>query len=197
MGCRDSTACLGCRTRLRRIAQRAGSRPKPHQGRHHPRLKKYAPTAWYETNPFDVEPGIHPPFSFGKVKDEILQDGLKSVNFVRFLAGLPDDVTLDEGLTEMQQAGVILLAHIGGGLSHTPPRPETVPEDFYRLAYRSTSSSNLASGFPTIFSSIVNGYMRDNSGSNIFTVGHRRWILNPYMQKTMFGIAYNPASLYR
>lgn len=161
--------------------------------------RSYIPTALEasEKDLFEEQPEVQAPFFFGQVKPEVLQDGLKAVNFARYLAGLPDDVTLDESLTEQQQAGAIILAHIGKGLTHYPPQPETMPDDVYELASQSTRTSNVYAGRSSLFRSVLFGYMSDRSANNIETVGHRRWILNPAMAKTMFGLAYNENSDYR
>jgi len=158
--------------------------------------RAYIPTALKETNLFVRQPDVNAPFRFGQVKKEVLEDGLKAVNFVRYLAGLPDDIRLDYDLTEQQQAGAILLAHIGGDLNHEPTRPVSMPYDIYELGYAATSSSNLAAGYVNLYEAIMTGYMPEREPSNVPIVGHRRWILNPYMQTTMFGLAYNPDSYY-
>jgi len=156
----------------------------------------YLPAAVEEKDLFVIEPDVHEPFAFGEVRKEVLEDGLRAVNFARYLAGLPDDITLDYGLAAQQQAGAILLAHLGGGLDHRPAQPKSMPDDFFKLALRATASSNLAAGRTSFFYQVMLGYMPDRSPQNIMTVGHRRWILNPRMKKTMFGIAYNPDSEY-
>jgi len=158
--------------------------------------RSYIPTALDEVNLFVTLPDVYAPFAYGQVKSEVLEDGLKAVNFMRYLAGLPDDIVLDDELTEQQQAGAILLAHLGGDLNHEPPKPVSMPNDIYELGYAANSSSNIAAGYANLYEAILTGYMPEREPGNIPTVGQRRWILNPYMQTTMFGIAYNPDSYY-
>ncbi len=126
--------------------------------------------------------------SIGKLDDSALQDGLKATNFARYLANLPDDIQIDEQLNVQAQYGALLLA-ISGEFSHHPNKPLWMSDEFYRAGYESTSSSNIGKGYASIYSSVVDGYMNDGDSVNIPELGHRRWILNPDLQKTGFGFA--------
>jgi uncharacterized protein YkwD len=112
---------------------------------------------------------------------------LRKLKAYRYLSGLPyEDVTLDDKYNQMCVAGAKLCEKIGK-LDHTPKNPG-LPEDEYKLAYKGTSQSNLAEGFRTL-SAAVDGWMDDSDEANIDRLGHRRWCLNPTMQKTGFGQA--------
>ncbi|NLZ52178.1 MAG: dockerin type 1 [Thermoanaerobacteraceae bacterium] len=139
-------------------------------------------TDWVE---YDVEPSSTFPYRAGKVKDEYLQEALDLLNFIRYLVGLPDDIYLDETYINYTQHGAVLLAAVNK-LTHHPPQPADMPDEFYEIGYKGTSQSNCAYGFGNIFGTIL-GYMYDSDSSNIDRVGHRRWLLNPSMQKTGFG----------
>ncbi|SEN66910.1 S-layer homology domain-containing protein [Paenibacillus sp. OV219] len=152
---------------------------------------------------YEEQPSLTAPFKAGKLKQAYMQDGLKALNFVRYAAGLPDDVTLDMSLELQEQTGALINA-LNLQLSHTPSKPEGMDEEQYQLGYAGTSSSNLYAGDPTLYSNVL-GYMADSDPSNISRVGHRRWIINPTMKKTMFGFVqttskygytYPYASLY-
>jgi uncharacterized protein YkwD len=152
-------------------------------------VQKYIESLPTAERVFEQEPDItatQP--SLGRLDEQFLLDGLKAVNFSRYLAGLPADVTLNEGLNHQAQHGAIVLANIGR-LSHHPWRPEGMPEDFYQIGYKSTSTSNIAQGFRSLYDSVTYGYMDDGDPSNIERVGHRRWILNPMLQTIGFGFA--------
>lgn len=154
--------------------------------------KQYEPT--FQGDPYVVKPNVTPPYSIGKLNNELINDGIKMVNFVRYLAGLPDDITSDKSLNELSQYGAVLLA-ANGYLDHYPPKPKSMSDAFFNLGYKSTSSSNLAmmryyDGLNISYlADSVGLYMSDSDTSNIDRVGHRRWVLNPYMQKIGFGLA--------
>jgi uncharacterized protein YkwD len=139
-------------------------------------------------NIYDVEPSIVAPYSAGVINKSALNKGLNMVNFARFLSYLPNDVTLDDALVTKAQHGAVLLA-ANKKLSHTPPKPADMSEDIYKIGYSSTSSSNIAMGYGSIQSSIINGYMRDEDAGNISRVGHRRWLMNPPLKNIGFGYA--------
>jgi hypothetical protein len=160
--------------------------------------KEYKPA--FHGDPYVVKPNVTPPYSNGKLNNKIIDDGVKMVNFVRYLAGLPDDITSDNSLNELSQYGAVVLA-ANEYLDHEPPKPKSMSDDFFNLGYKSTSSSNLAmmsddgSNFSYLAYS-VGLYMSDSDSSNIDSVGHRRWVLNPYMQKTGFGLASDGVYCY-
>jgi hypothetical protein len=156
-----------------------------------PRSKESIQARWeayrpcYQGTPYLVTPSGTAPYSTGTVHPEFLMDGINMANFCRYLAWLPDDLVFDSALLNKAQHGAVLLS--ASTFSHTPPQPADMPADFYSIGYSSTSSSNIAAGFGTLYSSIRDGYMSDADSGNIDRVGHRRWILNPKMQKTAFG----------
>jgi hypothetical protein len=93
-------------------------------------------------------------------------------------------VTLDDDANAACEAGVKLCAKIGR-IEHTPTNPG-LPEDEFQLAYKGTSRSNLGQGYPTLVEAL-DIWMDDSSEGNISRLGHRRWCINPTMQKTGFG----------
>lgn len=137
---------------------------------------------------FITPPSIVSPYAAGTVKPEVLQAGLNAVNLVRFIAGVPDDVVLDDGYTDLCQHGAVLL-NINNVLSHYPTKPSDMPQDFYDKAYEATTHANISTNnLPTRG---VELYMQDEDEDNYQIVGHRRWILNPAMKKTGFGVGLN------
>jgi uncharacterized protein YkwD len=110
---------------------------------------------------------------------------LRRLKAYRYLAGLPfDDLALDDDANAACEAAARLCAKLGR-LSHNPDNPG-LPEDEYKLALKGASRSNLAQGYPTL-SRAVDTWMDDSDAGNVALVGHRRWCLNPAMQKTGFG----------
>ncbi len=142
---------------------------------------------------FDVAPHCSAPYAAGKVTDALLQSAANRLNALRRIAGL-SAVTLDAEMCETAQYGAVLMARLGA-ISHTPQRPEDMPEDFYTRGARAAGSSNLYAGVTLTRS--VDGFMDDSDRSNVSHLGHRRWQLNPAMAKIGFGYVYEPASRYR
>lgn len=153
--------------------------------------------AGYPTLPdalFDEEPSVEAPYAIGKVSQQALQSATDWLNVMRRLAGLPS-VTLDMTLSESAQYGAVLTAH-WGTLSHYPDKPGDMDMAFYEKASEAVGSSNLSAGrsLDTLALELMND---SSSASNISSVGHRRWQLNPQLGKVGFGYAVNPNSAYR
>lgn len=150
--------------------------------------KQYKSSAFIA--PFETKPSVQAPYAAGKLSEEFLEDGLNRTKFVRFLAGLSEDVVLSPELVERGQHGAVLLAKTGF-LSHTPQRPKDMDQNFYKLAYKSTSTSNIhqSVGRSSSLSDAVTSFCDDSDPSNIDRVGHRRWVLNPPLKETGFGYA--------
>lgn len=151
----------------------------------------------YDTNSkitFEEEPSFSP-YTAGKLSEASVTDGLNALNFVRYIAGIPDDITINSEYEELAQTGSVVMAK-NQELAHKPIQPEGMPDEFYQKGYSGTSQSNIGMGYANISSSIINGYMDDGNASNIDRVGHRRWCLNPNMTATGFGYFQGYTALY-
>ena len=135
---------------------------------------------------FLEEPRFTAPYYSGIVRDDALQAALDRLNAMRRLAGLPA-VTVDAALSQNAQYGAVIQAAYRT-LNHFPAQPEDMDDAFYQQAKQASSSSNLSAGRTLI--GAVDGLMLDNSGSNLTSLGHRRWQLNPTLGKVGFGYAY-------
>jgi len=144
----------------------------------------------YEEQP-DLSPGD---YKAGRLKKIYIDDGMNAVNFARYLAGLPADIAPDWKLAEQQQAAALSNAAIDQ-LSHYPAQVSGMQDELYQLGYKGASLSNLHAGIPTFYNAVLD-YMSDSDPSNIDRVGHRRWILNPLMTKTMFGMVFSESRQY-
>lgn len=134
---------------------------------------------------FDVTPSTAAPYTTGKVKTSALQAAADRLNALRRIAGLPA-VTLDLSLCENAQYGAVIQA-ANGSLDHYPDQPAGMGDSFYQQAKSASASSNLAAGH--ILTGAVDAFMDDSDASNIATLGHRRWQLNPTLGKVGFGYA--------
>ncbi|MFC0187206.1 Ig-like domain-containing protein [Fictibacillus aquaticus] len=143
-------------------------------------------------NPFTVKPSIKSPYLAGALSPEYITQGENTANFYRYLSGLPMNLKSLNELNDLSQHGSVLLAK-HGYLSHFPSKPSDMSSDFYYKGYHSASTSNIAmlsyDMSRNMLSRTVDMYMEDSSPSNMETVGHRMWILSPYVSSIGFGLA--------
>ena len=125
----------------------------------------------------------------GTLSDEALNAALAQLNFLRALAGL-DAVSLNELYTlRCRQAALVLATN--DVLSHTPEQPDGMDDGAYASAALGAAGSNIASFNWTrddILIDGVNYFARDDGDMNLATLAHRRWLLNPRMGETGFGL---------
>lgn len=158
---------------------------------------KEHPFSFSESVTFDKTPSFSP-YTIGKVSKKSETDGLNALNFVRFIAGIDADISIDDKMAYYAQAASVVMAK-NGELSHLPVQPSDMPDDLYEAGAIGAGSSNIAYGWGTPqinLSKTVSLYMDDGDESNIDRVGHRRWCLNPGMKYTGFGFYKGYSALY-
>ena len=144
--------------------------------------------------PYAAQPDL---FSFstpGEITDGAANDALNYLNFLRWLAGL-DTVQIDPVYTIRSQCGATLLA-ANDVLDHYPAKAPGMSDAYYESALLGTSLGNIAKFNwmrPDVLLDGVAYFARDDGDYNLATLGHRRWLLNPRMSATGFGLA-NAAS---
>ena len=138
-------------------------------------------------NKYTSNPSTTSPYYEGSLTGEFLQDGLNSINMVRYIAGFPDDIELTDEFNSSAQYGSVVLA-ANDTLSHHPTKPSDMSDDFYNIGYGATSSSNIGYGHSNL-SHFNISCMDDSDSSNIDRLGHRRWILNPQLKYVGMGSA--------
>ena len=112
---------------------------------------------------------------------------LGSLNALRGISGL-EPVTFDPALNAQAQAAALVMG-ARGELSHNPPSSWPC---WSQAAYDGASHSNLHSGGPGLS---MLSYM-DDAGERNYSVGHRRWILNPATDIMGFGATSSTNALY-
>ena len=150
----------------------------------------------FASNVYVYPPSYMPPYYAGTLRYEVIMPALNELNYIRRLMGLPD-VVLSEEYTRRAQHGAVLL-DILNTLTHTPSKPTDMNPEFYALAYDATTHGNLATrqqimrgnayGAISLIQSIRD-YMNDSDAYNISELGHRRWLMNPRMRYTGFGLS--------
>ncbi len=144
---------------------------------------------------FDQNPRASPPYRAGRLSAPTVQNALVHLKRYRFLCGLPyEDLSIKPDYAQAAQHAAVLLAVLGR-LDHQPPKPHGMPQDFYALAKRGCMRSNLYVGTAGLIGAI-DGFMYDSDPKNIQHLGHRRWLLNPPMLFTGFGLCGSFAVVY-
>lgn len=141
----------------------------------------------YFRSPFVTQGSMHGEFKAGTLHPDFLQDGINFIKFVRFLAKLSYDVELEDSLNQRAQAGAVLLATLPE-IQHSAPMPAGMNLEFYATASQGLKSGNLSrqTGSPANLPQLIFDQMWDNA-ENESHVGHRRWLLNPRLQKVGLG----------
>ncbi len=146
--------------------------------------------------PYAQLPQVSAPHSAGSLDPAAVQDALDYLNFLRAVAGL-EPVELSRIYAERCQRGAVLLAALDYA-DHNAPQPADMDDGFYESAHLATASSNLARFNwmrPTILRDGVEYFARDDGDANLATLGHRRWLLNPAMSATGFGLANSESGM--
>lgn len=147
---------------------------------------KVDPEALYQR-----EPDLDAPYEdAGKIAEAHNNAALTRLNDLRRLAGLPP-VTIEAQYEELAQAGAYVNA-LYGALSHYPGQAEGLGNSLYALGAKGAASSNIAwSSWKTDLVFSVDLWVNDTDEANISKLGHRRWALNPTMDKTGFGYCFS------
>ena len=146
---------------------------------------------FYTTDIYSETPSVNAPYDAGALSDEYLESGETYLNYIRYIAKLPD-IQLAAALNENAQYGAVLLAAIDT-LTHYPSQPSDMSDEFYQQGYNATTSSNISMrggylDYECLISSIQ-GCMDDNGTNNLDALGHRRWLLNQRLLNVGFGQA--------
>ncbi|MCA9542070.1 MAG: hypothetical protein KC620_24405, partial [Myxococcales bacterium] len=114
----------------------------------------------------------------GLVPEAAQRNGLRRLNLYRALAGL-EPAQLDEGALPVVQACAVLQDALRG-LTHDP-QPDA--PCWSEAGAQGSRESNLSGGSGLAGS--VDAYVRDDG---VGSLGHRRWVLDPRLRRTAFGL---------
>ena len=107
----------------------------------------------------------------------------KYINFMRYQAGI-GEITLTQELNNNAAQGALIMAR-NKKFDHSQPVPNGVSESAAAPGQYATSASNISSQSASslwimnVTESAILGQMQDDRGSNLQSVGHRRWLLAP------------------
>ena len=151
--------------------------------------------SWDDRIPYASAPSYKSPYALGKITDAAQKEALNTLNFCRYVAGLPADITAKSSYVEMAQAASLVNA-ANGTMSHFPAKPAGMSDSLYQKGKQGAGESNLGWNYSTIPNAVIDGYMCDSDDYNIPMVGHRRWVLNPSMLYSGFGAAGAYTAMY-
>lgn len=126
--------------------------------------------------------------STGVMTSVALQDALGSLNTIRALHGLPAATLSSADQQSAMEASLMMSAN--SQLSHTPP---TTWKCYTASGAAGAGSSNLYASYPSTGLSLISndvifaGWMTEVNNIVTNSVGHRRWILNPFMSTVAYG----------
>lgn len=147
---------------------------------------------------FTELPKLTSSYEPGEISKINLNSALHLIENIRFIAGIPADLTLSDSYNTMAQAAS-LVSYANDSLSHNPQTPSNMSSKTAKSGIKGCGESNLAWDSwanTSIEYSILNIWMKDDSPSNIKSLGHRRWILSPEMKKTGFGAVSGSRGTY-
>jgi uncharacterized protein YkwD len=125
----------------------------------------------------------------GTTNDAFKNDVLHRTQWFRAMAGVNPQILLDPALSSFAQSAALVM-RANNDLSHYP---DSSWECFSEDAYEGASNSNLYLG-RNGEKSIV-GYIEDPGPDNL-PVGHRRWILSPFLKRIGTGDTPNTNALF-
>ncbi len=146
----------------------------------------------------DVTSGTYTVDSLSVLSEETETSALNLLNQIRYISGLDGDVTIDANYSSAMSAATFL-DYLNGTLSHYPEKPNGVSDELYTLGYEGAGEANLSWGSSSsrpLNQAIISWMADSSSDSNIETVGHRRWIINPRMKYTAFGVTNGTGGTY-
>ena len=146
-----------------------------------------------QENLYEVKPDLETKEK-GSLKQSIIDDTIHVLNTFRYSMGL-DPVEEDKELSKKAQAGAFL-NYANKEISHNPKTPEGFSDEdqIVKDGKLANSESNLAQGY-SIYDA-VSGYMDDEDPDNNNVLGHRKWLMNPFLKRIGIGQVENFNNIY-
>lgn len=156
----------------------------------------YAEVTFPEGSPYLETPDVLTFDPIGAITPEAEASALSYLNFIRAAAGLPP-VSVSELYALRAQNACLLLA-ANDRITHEPDIAPGMSGGLYESARLGASQSNLARfnwDRPQILTDAIAYFVRDDGDENLSTLSHRRWLLNPAMAETGFGLAKSASGM--
>lgn len=148
------------------------------------------PATVKESFTFVENPYVELPYNPGRLSSATQQSALNMLNQIRYIAGISDNVTLSAQYSEYAQAAAFI-NYLNGEVSHNPDRPYSMGDTMYQTARRGAAACNNAWatwGNRSLNETILADWMGNAGYTDILALEQRRWLLNPQMKQTGFGV---------
>lgn len=139
------------------------------------------------------KPDLTAPYQAGALSDTTLESAAAMIRQVRFIAGLPYELQLNDEYNHISQAAA-LLSSVNQELSREPSRPEGMSEELFEQGREGVSNSNLActdGQLQTLNGTIIETWMADQDEHS-----RRGRLLNPSMDQIGFGAVKDSNGMY-
>ena len=123
---------------------------------------------------YNEPPSLTAPYYAGSLNSDDLDDALTTLKMIRYLAGVPYDISFNDNLNNSAQHKAVLVDV--SEFSHNPSKPAEMSEEFFQAAAPHGAES-LAGGDTNISNALL-GLVADPGDNNIAAVGHRMHLLN-------------------
>ena len=157
---------------------------------------RYAAVSFPDQSPYLEVPDTTSFDPIGRLTPEAEAAAIEYLNFIRAVAGLDGATAFDLYTLRAQNASLLLAAN--DAITHDPPRAPGMSDGLYESAHLGAGECNLVKfnwDRPQILTDAISYFVRDDGDSNLSTLSHRRWLLNPYMAETGFGLAKSASGM--
>ena len=154
-----------------------------------------------DKNNFAAVPNFTAPYSPGRLSDDTLNDTCALLNYYRYIVGIPE-VTLNDDYTELAQTACLLNAINKVNANNPLSQPSGMDNAMYQEGCKGANNSIISWGkgfggddaLSLSFFEFTPCYTMTNIWAKNFL--DIRYMLNPYMAQTGFGVAKNGEYTY-
>lgn len=139
----------------------------------------------YRGAPFATLPNTTPSYRLGSLQQPLLTDARNLTNFLRFIASVPSNVRVSNTYNMYAQAAAVVNA-ANQSITHTPAKPYNMSPSLFEQGRSGSATSNLARKIPNVLVAMAYGFMNDGDAQNMPHVGHRLWMLSPFVDEVGF-----------
>ena len=131
----------------------------------------------------------------GLLRSNAIEDTLHLINTYRYMTGLSPVAEVPDLSKKAQAASAI--SYLNGTISHQASVPAGLDpnSEFIKDGLKGCAESNLGAGYVTPYG-IIEGCMNDEDYSNMYDLGHRRWLLLPNLKNVGIGYVEGFAATY-
>lgn len=137
----------------------------------------------YSDNKYKEKPLTKKPYKAGVLNDTYINNGLAMLNFLRYVAGVNTNITIDTKKQQYAQAAALIQA-INENTGHSPQKPSGMSEEMYKLCYYGSQHGLITQGEEET-ASAIGTFIDDPKNPG---VGHRTTLLDPELNTIGIGM---------